>query len=497
MRETMRLLGIGIVIFINLLLFCLASTQSSYALPPDTSLGHAEVDGEYEDDWNLEADFFANMYRAGRPTFPLESKLCLRYDCAEGTMYALVLVEPEVAGCIDAHDVTSWIAIDRVNRKVVNQESGNDGTPPDFAWVGAGFDGDPAHALGYEASFLIAPGTTHIIIAHLQVWDDGAEQGSATEGSPGTGPQLIVPACTTAYACCWTDGSCALALPADCSTGGGTWYPVESCEPQPCPQPRYACCLTDGTCLLATEIECAQMQGALYITLSCEPNPCPVPYACCLEDYTCEMKTPEDCDAAGGVFLLYESCASEPCPEPDYACCLPNGDCRLTSEQECAEAGGTLYLETSCDPSPCPEVLFACCLPTGECRVMRETECLEMSGNPEPTDSCEPNPCPPPYYACCLENDETCQMMSEEECFAQGGAWFHDQVCESSGGYFSCPRVRVCCVNEDCRLVSEEACEELGGEWHEESDSCAPPSPCSAPVPADPQTWGGIKSIFR
>ncbi|MFH1218947.1 MAG: hypothetical protein V1694_00635 [Candidatus Eisenbacteria bacterium] len=165
------------------------------AVPPNPTFGTAVVDGQYGE-WNLVNDFFSNMYRAGDSTKAMESKLYLRYDCITNTMYVLVLCEPGVPGYIDPTAATGWIAIDRVNNKVVNENSGNNGVPPDFAWIGRGYDGNPQHVQGYEASFHILPGT-YEIIAHINVWDDAlgtfvAVQTSATPGFPKSGPDLVI-----------------------------------------------------------------------------------------------------------------------------------------------------------------------------------------------------------------------------------------------------------------------------------------------------------------
>lgn len=173
----------------------LAAPPLAWTVPPQPSQGTAVVDGQYCE-WSLPTDFFANMYRAGRPNKPLESKLYLRYDCIKRTMYALVLVEPGVVGYIDSTATTAWIAIGAQNNKVVNELAGNDGVPPDFEWIARGYDGNPWHVLGYEASFPLQPGS-YIIIAHIDVWD-ATTQTSATMGFPGTGPQLEIQCSTNA-----------------------------------------------------------------------------------------------------------------------------------------------------------------------------------------------------------------------------------------------------------------------------------------------------------
>lgn len=185
-----RLLSLWAVVFAVMVM-----PLAALALPPNPAFGTAVVDGQYGE-WNLANDFFSNMYRAGDSTKALESKLYLRYDCVTNTMYALVLCEPGVPGYIDLTATTGWIAIDRQNNKVVNENSSDDGIPPDFAWIDRGYDGNPQHMRGYEASFLILPGT-YEIIAHIDVWDDGegapvAVQTSATPGFPKSGPDLVI-----------------------------------------------------------------------------------------------------------------------------------------------------------------------------------------------------------------------------------------------------------------------------------------------------------------
>ena len=74
-----------------------------------------------------------------------------------------------------------WAAIVEISNKVFLGDSVNDGTQPNFAWVGQGYDGDSTHALGYEPSFSLAQGI-YLIILHIQVFDDGEWQTSATAG---------------------------------------------------------------------------------------------------------------------------------------------------------------------------------------------------------------------------------------------------------------------------------------------------------------------------
>jgi hypothetical protein len=60
----------------------------------------------------------------------------------------------------------------------------------------------------------------------------------------------------------------------------------------------------------------------------------------------------------------------------------------------------------------------------------------------------------------------------------------------------TCPPVAVCCVGEVCYLYNEVDCGLAGGIWHADMTVCDP-NPCEIPVPADPNSWGSIKSVYR
>lgn len=178
------------------------SPKLAHATPPQPKYATAVVDGniaEWDTSMDANTDFFGYMYRAGNPAKPIESKAYLRYDCTKHVMYVLVMGRDSVAIVPITQGVpptaVNWIAINSQNNKVVNEYSGNDGIAPDWAWVGLGYDGDPTHARGYEASFPIAQGTYNIIY-HAEVFDGGAMT-SAGPGFPGTGPQLVISCPTT------------------------------------------------------------------------------------------------------------------------------------------------------------------------------------------------------------------------------------------------------------------------------------------------------------
>src|SRR5262245_17868814 len=195
-RTAMRTTIISILAAILLTAASLAT-----AAPPNPTYGTANVDGN-SGEWNLVNDFFTLMYRAGDPNKPVESKAYLRYDCATHTMYALVLMEPNSVGYIDPNAQTAWIAINSQNNKVVTENSGDDGVPPDFQWVGQGYDGNPQHVRGYEASFPLAPGSYDIIF-HVDVIDASGAQTSASPGFPQEGPPVVISCLTGAQSTTW------------------------------------------------------------------------------------------------------------------------------------------------------------------------------------------------------------------------------------------------------------------------------------------------------
>jgi hypothetical protein len=99
--------------------------------------------------------------------------------------------------------------------------------------------------------------------------------------------------------------------------------------------------------------------------------------------------------------------------------------------------------------------------------------------------------CPSPRV-CCL--DEACYLVMEPECAAMGGV-FHPEW-SSCGPPNPCALPHVCCVGEECYVVFEADCTAMGGEFHPGWDSCGPPNPCAS-TPATPDTWGGVKNLYR
>ncbi|MAV54504.1 MAG: hypothetical protein CMJ28_00945 [Phycisphaerae bacterium] len=100
--------------------------------------------------------------------------------------------------------------------------------------------------------------------------------------------------------CCFFDGSCSIALPADCSAIGGTSTTGDSCDPKPCPEPTAGACCFGSNCSLLSPDACSNIGGAFTGLGSVCETGC-TPAACCLGE-SCVILAPGACDSAGGTF---------------------------------------------------------------------------------------------------------------------------------------------------------------------------------------------------
>ena len=99
----------------------------------------------------------------------------------------------------------------------------------------------------------------------------------------------------------------------------------------------------------------------------------------------------------------------------------------------------------------------------------------------------------PDTGVCCV--GEECLIATEQECAGMGGVWHPEW--DSCGPPNPCGLPHVCCVGEECFLVLEEECAAMQGVFHPEWDSCGPPNPCEIPSPNQPESWGGVKDLYR
>jgi hypothetical protein len=172
-----KLRQIGMLLLVVSMSSILLTSFVNAASPPQPTYGVATVDGDISE-WDLVNDFFVNMTRAGRPDKPLEANVSLRMDCINYVLYVLVLTQPEVPGILSPAD--AWAAINVISNKTYHGDSVDDGVPPDFAWVGVGYDGNSSHVQGYEASFPLDCPNSYNIKIHIEVFDDSAWQTAAT-----------------------------------------------------------------------------------------------------------------------------------------------------------------------------------------------------------------------------------------------------------------------------------------------------------------------------
>ncbi|MCF6148555.1 MAG: hypothetical protein E3K37_07845 [Candidatus Kuenenia sp.] len=156
-------------------------TSSAFAAsPPIPTFDTATVDGD-PSEWNLaedgSGDFFANMWRAGdsqKPNPSIDAKLYLRYDCKNEILYALVL--GETGPVLELPD-DNFIKLGNTT-KLVDGNDDNNGTPPDFAWIGL----SNGEAEGWEASASLAEGIYDNLNVHAQVYADDEAQTAAVDG---------------------------------------------------------------------------------------------------------------------------------------------------------------------------------------------------------------------------------------------------------------------------------------------------------------------------
>ena len=145
-------------------------TVSVVAAAPNVNTGSGiTVDGSFAD-WT-EADFFADMYRAGKADKEVESKLYLRYDCTSGILY--VRVDPVDGVTIIESDDDNFVKFGQNDKKVDGNDAPPDATQPNFAYA-------PENG-GWEASFSVGQVSILDLNVHAQVDDDGSQTSAVAD----------------------------------------------------------------------------------------------------------------------------------------------------------------------------------------------------------------------------------------------------------------------------------------------------------------------------
>lgn len=152
--------------FLAALILILLIANTAVAAYPEPTYGKATVDGN-PIEWDLANDFFANMYNQGNPDptfngFDVLSKLYLRYDCSDETLYALVLLNDLNNDALDDTLDEQWIKVYSLDKIL----DGNlDGNSLAFKYIYSG-----SRIIGWEGSGKIKPGTyTNDFQAHAQM----------------------------------------------------------------------------------------------------------------------------------------------------------------------------------------------------------------------------------------------------------------------------------------------------------------------------------------
>jgi hypothetical protein len=266
---------IAVILLITLTTASLTYLPIYAATPPEPTYGTADVNGD-DSEWAIPGDFFSDMYRAGNPAnVPILAKLYLRYDCTNNILYVLVQTESGVILDLSKTD-EHWVEID--GTKKVNDLSGDDGTPPDFAFVPT--SGPPY--TGWEASISLLPGT-YTLEVHSNVIDAAGNQQTSDTDRAGIdlficcGGQTITTTftdCTTTIATSWTTSyisDCTTTVAtswttetiSDCTTTVATSWTTDTISD---------CTTTIATTTIATTEECYTGEGGVsnFGKIQCE-----------------------------------------------------------------------------------------------------------------------------------------------------------------------------------------------------------------------------------
>ncbi len=137
------------------------------AAPPQPTYAPANVDGN-PGEWKS-GDVWGTLI-SNNPNDGVFGTVSLRYDCRTQVLYAYVKAAPGVVfQTLDPAE--AYLRLGPTG-KLVSGLSGDDGSAPDFRWVGASGDS----ATGWEASAKVAPGSYPLSFrVHGKVPNDSAD----------------------------------------------------------------------------------------------------------------------------------------------------------------------------------------------------------------------------------------------------------------------------------------------------------------------------------
>jgi hypothetical protein len=149
------------------------------------------VDGDIGD-WDLNSDFYAEMYMAGNPDFINLSTLYLRYDCATSMLFALVLDIENDGWSPDYEADEAWIKFYDIgwsNNLLIDGNGGGNTIPRCFQWVFETPGDENSPLLGYEACASLDAAYYYSFEAHLNI--DGETSSTGKESHGDSIPVLI------------------------------------------------------------------------------------------------------------------------------------------------------------------------------------------------------------------------------------------------------------------------------------------------------------------
>jgi hypothetical protein len=166
-------------------ILCMAFIFPANVTAQEPSYGEGIIVDGLTTDWDLNNDFFADMYLAGNPDFAILSSLYLRYSCEEERLYLLVLDYSDDLLIPDLDPDEVWLKIyDLSNNTLVNGDCGG----PDledcgFEWVFDLPDGGSPLLQGFEAYAEVAEGFYFEFEAHMNVSGETSSTGKRSSGN--------------------------------------------------------------------------------------------------------------------------------------------------------------------------------------------------------------------------------------------------------------------------------------------------------------------------
>lgn len=156
------------------LLVLLVTATISLAAAPNPAYGTAVVDGS-SGEWDLNNDYFAPVYQAGKSSKPTVADLYARYSCTDQVLYLLVLSRNGYPVSVENGNQV-FVKFD--GTKVASSNSTNDGTLPDFAWINS----NGSEAAGYEYAISLTSGSTIGLKVHHN-FNNGGDTASPSHGN--------------------------------------------------------------------------------------------------------------------------------------------------------------------------------------------------------------------------------------------------------------------------------------------------------------------------